>query len=114
MIRCVLYAATVPRGVLATLAPGVPELDRGHGTHVFDEAVDALPAHNLRVVPDAGAACRGAPVRPSGGERCIVIGDMTMRLRSVTSLSVNGEKRSGMGTPSSRLAICYIGVRREQ
>jgi len=33
-------------------------------------------------------------------ERYIVIGDMVMRLRSVTPLSVNGENRWDMGVPS--------------
>ena len=86
---------------------------------------DAGEALDLRVVPDAGAAGAGAAIRGDGDllgedqaeaaggagahehdvvvahapfrrERYMVIGDIAMRLRSVTPFRVKGLNRSGI------------------
>ena len=64
-----------PRLLLAALAAGMAQLNGGDRAHVLDHLGHACQAFDLRIFP-------------SGADRYIVMGDIAMRLRKVTPLSV--------------------------
>ncbi|MCZ8097825.1 MAG: hypothetical protein O9345_09725 [Burkholderiaceae bacterium] len=79
--------AALPWRAFAALAPGVAELDRATCSgDTSPKPPAAREPHRIRWK---------SPTHPSTA-RCCVIGDIAMRLRSVTSSRVNGLKRSGM------------------
>ena len=58
---------TLPRTLRARLAPGVADLDAGHGAVRFDRRGDLRQSGRLFVVPKAEAGRRDAPFGRDGG-----------------------------------------------